>query len=46
MKAGSAAHARGAVALMPLPIGVLALTIVFPEIILVLPRLVSPEFLK
>jgi len=31
--------------LMPM-LGVLALTIFFPEIILVLPRLVSPEFLK
>ena len=35
------------VIIMLLPmLGVLALTIVFPEIILVLPRLVSPEFLK
>ncbi len=31
--------------LMPM-LGVLALTIVFPEIILFLPRLISPEFLK
>ena len=31
--------------LMPM-LGVLALTIVFPEIILALPRLISPEFLK
>src|SRR6187455_1529165 len=31
--------------LMPM-LGVLALTIVLPEIILVLPRLISPEFLK
>ena len=35
------------VMIMLLPmLGVLALTIVFPEIILVLPRLISPEFLK
>ena len=35
------------VMIMLLPmLGVLALTIVFPEIILFLPRLVSPEFLK
>jgi hypothetical protein len=31
--------------LMPM-LAVLALTIIFPEIILFLPRLVSPEFLK
>jgi TRAP-type C4-dicarboxylate transport system permease large subunit len=31
--------------LMPM-LGVLSLTIVFPEIILFLPRLISPEFLK
>ena len=31
--------------LMPM-LAVLALTIVFPEIILFLPRLISPEFLK
>jgi len=31
--------------LMPM-LGVLALTIIFPEIILFLPRLISPEFLK
>ena len=31
--------------LMPM-LGVLALTIVFPEVVLFLPRLVSPEFLK
>ena len=35
------------VMIMLLPmLGVLALTIVFPEIILILPRLISPEFLK
>jgi TRAP-type C4-dicarboxylate transport system permease large subunit len=31
--------------LMPM-LGVLALTIIFPDIILFLPRLISPEFLK
>jgi TRAP-type C4-dicarboxylate transport system permease large subunit len=31
--------------LMPM-IGVLALTIVFPDIVLFIPRLISPEFLK
>ncbi len=31
--------------LMPM-LGVLALTIILPEIILFLPRLISPDFLK
>jgi TRAP-type C4-dicarboxylate transport system permease large subunit len=35
------------VMIMLLPmLGVLAMTIMFPEIILILPRLVSPDFLK